>query len=149
MSFAFHWQVQNWKGRFGGTYYPPAIESAAAFLSNYSANGKVAIWRSTSPTHFPGGAYDKDNLKNTCEPYVPACDNDEQAHNSVIRRMLDRIARGSKPLQWALNQSTVHLKFPMVDDNTLAAWEYVYSHLETSIGLLFFSCILLHSASDV
>jgi hypothetical protein len=119
MLFAFHWDASsNWKGRDSNSFLPLAIESAAMFLANFSAAGKVAIWRGASARHFPNGHYDKDR-KNMCEPYNPTCSNDEQEYNTVSRRVFDRMARGSPPLPGAQGVAGKSLT---PDEATMAAW---------------------------
>jgi hypothetical protein len=95
-----HWSSgpTSWQGRDAKDFYPLAVESGAAFLANLSAGGKVAMWRSTTPQHFPTptGAYAK--RTNHCQPFVQKCPQQEQSYNTAARRVLERMVRAEDPL---------------------------------------------------
>eukprot|EP00037_Helgoeca_nana_P009617 m.84135 g.84135 ORF g.84135 m.84135 type:complete len:317 (-) comp19690_c0_seq2:9-959(-) len=132
LQYSFHWKLEwsGWQGRVKESYYPPAVESAMAFLSNFSAStGKMAIWRGTGATHFPDGTYvaaRDSGAKATCAPFTKECAADEQHRNTVVRAIASRMARNGPPLPHAvLDPATVHLKFPSVANETLQAWTHL------------------------
>lgn len=56
INLSLHWKPSTGKGDDPKSYLPLAIEAGAVYLSNFSNNGKIAIWRETSPQY---GKFDK------------------------------------------------------------------------------------------
>ena len=101
INLSLHWKADDGQGDDPSSYEPFAIEGAATFLSNFSASGKVAIWRETTPQHFssPDGVYGPD-YKGAVGGCVARRDlRTEGPHNTVARAVFDRIAAGLPPLE--------------------------------------------------
>lgn len=125
LQYSFHWSQWDYVGRIGKRYYLPAVEGGMAFLTNFSAGGKVAIWRGTTPRHFMDGKYvaERDgSAAAACVPYVPACPLDEQTHSTLVRAIAARMANNAPPLPQAVINRSHHPKFPRLSDVTAAEW---------------------------
>ena len=117
INLSLHWRGDNGKGKNPLSYYPLAVEAAGVYLSNFSNNGKIAIYRETGPQHFPtpDGAYDV-GMKNTVLPCRPIQANTTGTgvYNTIARAMFHRLSQSTAPLSQedAGNESPIAKKQP-------------------------------------
>jgi len=97
INLSMHWKPSDGKGDDPKSYFPLAVEAAGVYLSNFSNNGKIAIWRETQPQHFPSqtGLWEG-------KPVLPCQERMNKTgkgvYNAITLAMFQRLSESAAPL---------------------------------------------------